>query len=273
MLLWFLVAMALDKSQLIIAAPGYGSAYCGVGTTDRVLHREADAPMAYRVLVPWLIGALERLHPRIRKSRLEIYEAIKIAVMGLALWAVSSTLGVTGALLVAVLLSVTWSYDYWDWAVELGALALAVGGNMQGAIIGGIALALSRETAPLVPLTYLLATGDVSGTLVIALAVGLTWLGVRLWAGYHKLYCERFMWKRNLESLRSVFHCRPVFMANTLMSAGITAATLGLLIMGRLGPTWPVPLVLLAIGWLMGIAYETRVFASCLLWIALGARL
>lgn len=270
MLLWLLIAVALDKAQLIIAAPGYGSRYCGIGTTDDVLARRAAAPMAYRVLVPWLLGIIERIRPSTREHRLSIYEAIKILIMALCLWSVSVAIDFRAALIVAALLPMTFSFDYWDWAVELGALAMALGGDLQGSIIGGIALALSRETAPLVPLTYLIVTGDWSGAFVAGIATALTMTGVRLWAGEHKLYCDRFMWKRNVAELRQMFTCSPWYSSNVALSALISGLVVVLAVTGHIGATWPVPLVLLALGWTMGIAYETRIFASCLLWIATG---
>jgi hypothetical protein len=267
---WLLIALALDKAQLVIATPGYGLPYCGLGTVDGVNQRRLLAPMAYRVLVPWIIGFVEAVVRPLRTRRLEVYEALKITLMALAFWSIEMALGIRTALIVAALLPMTFSFDYWDYAVELGALAMAVGGNMQGAVIGGVLLALSRETAPLVPVTYLLATGDANGTLVIALATGLTMLGVRLRIGYRKLYCDRFMWAGNWKEVRAIFKCTPWYTSNIAYSLLVTGLVVALVFLGRLGPTWPIPLVLLAAGWAMGVAYETRIFAGCLLWIAMG---
>lgn len=270
MLFWLLIALALDKAQLIIAQPGYGSPYCGIGTIDGVLQRRTHAPMAYRVLVPWLIGLVERVYPRARRQRLSVYETFKIVLMGLALWAVASATNDRTAFIVAALLPMTFSFDYWDYAVEIGALAMAVGGNMPGALIGGVLLALSRETAPLVPAAYLLATGDAPGTFVVATGTALTMLGVRLWAGRHELYCDRWMIKRNLTELRAALRCSPPFMGNAFLSVLLCAIVLALAVLGRLGPTWPIPLAIVALGWAWGISYETRIFSACLLWIGMA---
>lgn len=266
--LWLATAIALDKAQLVVCAPSYGNRYCGMGTIDGVLARDIEAPMAYRVLVPWLVGLVERIAPTMKRHRLSVYEALKIALMALCLTSIAYAVGPITALVFASLLPITFRFDYWDWAVEAGALALAIGGHLQAAVFGGIALALSRETAPLVALTYLLSTRDWYGTALIATATALTMLFVHLRQGQHKLYCDRFMWKRNLNDLRQLLCLSPWFLSSPFLSVGVTVLAVAAL--PFVGPTWPIPLALLALGWTMGIAGETRIFTGCLVWVSMG---
>lgn len=272
-MIWLFLAAFLDRAQLQIAAFSYESPFNGLGATDLVNARNAKAPMAYRVLVPWIIAALERLNPRLHYYRTTVYEGLKVVTLAVALWACNRALGLTGALLVAAMLPMTFAFDYWCWPVELAAFALALTGNMQLTLLGGIALALSRETAPLIPLTYLLATGNWNGALIIALGTGLTLLGVRLYVGKRPLYCDRFMWRRNLAELKEfTFSHHPLFMDYSLFAVLITVLVVGVVVTGRAGAAWPIPLIILALGWTMGVARETRIFAPVLLWIAIGVK-
>ncbi len=268
MALWLLIALALDRVQLKLGQPSYGSAYCGIGAVDAVNARAAQAPMAYRVLVPWLIGLAEWLIPALKPHRLTLlYEPLKIGLLAFALAAAAAALGMKGALLVAALLPATFYFDYWDGAVELGALALALTGDVRWALIGGLLLALSRETAPLAAVTYMLVTHDVGCGLQVLSATLAVLLIVRLWAGRKPLYCDRWMVRINAQDVRRIAANRPVYTSEIAMSLGLTALTLGAVVSGRAGPAWPVPLAVLAAGWTMARAAEPRVFAPCLLWI------
>lgn len=270
-LLWLLIAACLDRAQLQIGAFSYESPFNGLGTVDLVNARNAKAPMAYRVLVPWLIGGLERLCPSLRPYRVTVYEGFKIVSLALAMAACERILGMTGALLVAALLPVTFGFDYWCWAIELLAFALALSGSLQLTLLAAIALALSRETAPLVPLTYLLVTQDWRGTLVIGLATGLTLLGVRLYVGQRPLYCDRVMMRRNWQELKQfTLNGHPKLVDYSAYAVLLSGLTLVLVVSGRAGSAWLVPLLILALGWTLGIARETRIFTPCLLWIAIG---
>lgn len=270
MIFWLFVALMIDRAQLVLCASSYGNPFCGVGTVDGVNQRATSAPMAYRVLVPYVIGFIERLIPSLAQHRIMVYEMLKVMMMAVMLWVIEQNFSLSVALLLAALLPVTFMYDYWDWIIELGSLALAMSGHLIGATIGGVLTGLSRETAPLIALTYLLKTQDIGGAMLITLVIAATLVAVRLWVGKRALYCDRFMIKRNIAEIRHMFKCNPFFTSNIAMSLIVTMLTIAIVIGGNAGPTWPIPLICLAAGWTMAIATETRVFAACLLWIAIG---
>ncbi len=267
-MIWLLVALMLDRAQLKIAATNYGTRYNGYGAIPSVLDRSAKRPMVERVLVPWLVWLLERLpgHDRF----VSYYEPVKIALMALALFFTSRVPGVgeRGALLVAAMLPATFLYDYWDWAPELMGFAGCLSGNWWLAVVGVIVHSLSRETAILAPVAYALATGDWLGMLVLAFGVLAIQGMVKVVQGQHPLYCERLQVGRNIADLRAMMHARPYYLSPQAMSVIITALTLYAIATGVVA--WPVALVLLAAGWLLGVAKETRVFTACLLWVALA---
>ncbi len=269
--LWLLMALVLDRVHLKLSTGTYGSPYCGLGTVDPVNSRQAESPMAYRTLLPWLIALVERIIPGLKAHRLPaLYEPLRILIMAAALAAIAQAVSPLAALIVAVLLGVTFYFDYWDWAVELLGLALALTGNPGAALIGGLLLGASRETAPLVAVTYVLITGDVGQGLQILGATLAVMLAVRLWAGRKPLYCERWMGRVNLDDVRELFQNRPFYLSEIAMTLLVTGLTLWAVLSGNAGPAWPVPLALLAAGWLMARAAETRVFTGCLLWVAIA---
>lgn len=264
---WLLIAWLIDRVQLKMTGATYGNAYCGMGTIDGVLARNIQAPMAYRVLVPWIIGIAERLFPGLRPHRLPaLYEPLKIVLMAYAYWATSLALGVSAALVVAALSGVTFLFDYWDWAVELGGLALALSGRPELAVIGAVLWALSRETFPLAAVTYYLVTEDGRSAALIMMAAVCTFIAARIYVGTKALYCDRFMVKQNWYDLKRIMASRPVYMGEMAMTIVVTILTLVSVV--SLPAAWPIPLVLLGAGWTMARAPETRVFSGCLLWIA-----
>lgn len=267
-MIWVVLAWMLERVALKIGAFSYGVVYNGVGAIDPTFSRESKAPMAYRVLVPWLVRLAERAGVPRERRLTWLYEPLKIVLTGLALASVSRALGRGAALFVAAALPATFLYDYWDWTGEMGGLALALSGSWPLAFAGGLWAALSRpETALLVPVTYFLRTWDLWGVLVITLETLATLLFVRGWVGDRPLYCDRWMWRVNLQDLRTIMANRPVYLGEMSMSVGITVLTLAAACTGRAGWTVIVPILLLAAGWTMARAAETRVFASCLLWI------
>jgi len=270
-LLWMFLALLMERVAVKIGSSFYGTPYAGIGAIDGVLSREAAAPMAYRVLVPWIVGALERVWPGLQAQRLvALYEPLKIALTGTTLWVLSRTLGVRSALFVAAALPATFLFDYWDWTGEMIGLALALGArDVRWVMAGGVVAALSRpETAILVPIAYWLRTRDSRATLWIAGAVFCAMALVRAWAGHKTLYCQRWMVDVNWRDLATVMNNRPFYVGEIVVSALVSAMTLWAVLSGRAGPTWLVPAALLVAGWTMARAAETRVFASCLLWIS-----
>lgn len=272
-MLWWLLAWLLDRAQLKLGLSTYGGEYSGIGCIDSVLARTAPAPMAHRVLVPWIVGIAERLFPKLKPYRLPaLYEPLKIALLGLVLWATARALGTKAALVVAAALPATFLFDYWDWAGETAGLALALSGNWSLAMAGGVLAVLSRpETAGLVPIVYWLQTGELGiRPAAIAIMQAMLLTAVLLWAGARKpLYCSRLMWRQNWRELRGIGRNRPVYMGEMAMSLLVTVLTIVTVLSGKAGATWPAPLAILAAGWVFARASETRVFASCLLWVSL----
>jgi len=269
--IYLVLAVLLDRVQFKLCASSYGNLYCGYGTIDGVNSRKAVAPMAYRVLVPWLVAAIEAWCPRLKAHRMPaIYEPLKIGLMALMLFSVDLAIGREGMLLFCVLLGVTFYFDYFDFAPEVTALALALTGDVRLALLGGLVAALARETAPLGAVTYILVTGDVGRGLQVFAAVCAVMLVVRLWAGHKKLYCERVLLKVNVRDVRGLLSNRPFYLSEIGMSLLVSVLTVYAVVSGKSGAAWPIPLLLLGMGWTLARASETRVFSGCLLWIAIA---
>lgn len=265
-LISLLIAWCFERAQAMISAPNYSSLYNGFGAIDLTVARETKAPMAYRVLVPFLVIGIERLFHIPENRRINVYETIKIALQAFAFWAVWQAWGLPAALLTFLLLLLTIMFDYWDWAVELAGVALAMSGNLVLTLPAAILASLSRETALLVPVAYFLKTGDWKGTLATAAATVLTLTAVRLLVGRRPLYCDRWMIRYNLGLFKNFFKWQPIYFGDVFISLIITSACLPLLIFRPAG--WPIPWVILAAGWSMAKADEARVFVVCLPWIA-----
>lgn len=243
------------------------SQFNGYGCIDQVNQRQTVAPMCYRVLLPWLVWAFERFTPLTNKQRFTtIYTPFRILMTGLALWAVAQAFNPIVALLVAAILPLTFRFDYWDWAVELFAVAGALTGQFWLALIGAVILALSRETAPLVAAAYWLMTGDWYGTLIIGGCTASLMLIVRLWADNQPLNCDRFMIRANLADVRNLFQNRPFYLGEIGIALIITALTLLAIVFQS--PGWPIAALALVVGWMLARAAETKVFVICLPWCA-----
>lgn len=259
---------AFERAAMIISSPNYSSPFNGFGAIDLILSGKAKAPMAYRVLVPAICGMVERLGV----ERIAIYQALKILLNAAAFFLVSLVFGMPAAMLTAILLLLTVKYDYWDWQAEMIGVMAGLSGNLPLAIFGGAIHGLSKETAPLTPFAYLIATGDGLGTVLVGGATLLAMALPRLIYGRKPLYCERFQMKYNMGLFKGFadpgmwkwgqwFHT-DIFIA-CLMIAGTIAAQLS-----RPNLDGIIPAAILAAGWTMAKADETRVFALCLPWIA-----
>jgi len=163
-------------------------------------------------------------------------------------------------------LILTVKFDYWDWAAELGAVALAMTGNLPMAIIGAVVCGLSRETALILPVAFYLASSNISGAVMVGLAALITLAGVRLLVGKRKLYCKRFMLRENISSLKDFFKWIPFFQSEIFISVTLTA--LSIVSVLSLPTGWDIPLVFIAAVWSMALVNETHVFVFCLPWIA-----
>lgn len=263
---------ALERAQMIIAAPNYGAPHNGYGAIDLTNHREAKAPMAYRVLVPWIVAILEPLFQNKLVTRLGIYQAAKVLLNAFALWSVGSAFGAPAALLTGLLILVTIKFDYWSWAPEMAGIALGMSGVLPLATAGGLLAGLSKETALLVPVAYWLKTGDMPGSLIVMLGVVGSSVGVKLYVGKRPLYCERWQIRYNLGLFKQFkarefwrqgqWYHQDIFIACAITLTALAAAV------ARPEPDQLVPLALIAAGWAMAKADETRIFAAALPWVA-----
>lgn len=274
-MLWLIVALAIERASLLITAHSYTSRYqAGYGSLATTANREALAPVAYRVLLPWLIMGIEAVFPQLRKHRLPaLYEPLRIILIALALTVCEMAIGRTGALIVAVCLPATFLFDFWDWTVELLCLSAALTGNMTLTIMCAGLLGLARPmTTPLVGLTYGLVTHDPIGTALAVVAGYLMITAVRVYVGKREMDYPWKMWRINLQDILNLFCNRPFYLSEIFMSLGLTAWMLVTVLMGNAGAAWPVPVALTAAQWIMPRAAETRSMSAVLLWCAMGIK-
>lgn len=274
MLLWLLIALVLDRVLMKMSAFSYRSEFtAGYGTIDCILARQGDKAISNRVLVPFVIGGLEWLIPALKPYRLTaLYEPIRIGLLTLALYMVEMVVGRTGAFLIAALLPATFLFDYYDWTVELGAIAAALTGNLQWAIAGSGVMGFARPyTAPLVGVTYLLQTGDWLGAALVFAAAGVAIGSVAIWRGNRWIIGQptRMFWQ-NVEDVKNLLINRPFYLSEIFMTLVFSAVVLMLALMGKLGAAWPVPVALVVVTWVLPRAAETRALTACLIWIAIG---
>lgn len=270
-ILAFVLAWCIERAHMIMGAVNYGTIYNGFGAIESVNQRKTLAPMAYRVLVPWLIFVIElfyRNKEKARQHRITWYQGIKIVLTALALFGVMKAWSIPVAMLVTVMLALTFKHDYWDYATELIGIGFAMTGDLALAVPGAILHGLSRETVLLAPAAYLLRTGDWVGSLAVGLAAGIPLLIVRLVVGKRKLYCDRWMWKINLAMLKDIPKWIPVWYGDITISLGITAVVMLSIIFYYRNLTNLIPFGLTLAGWLMAKADEPRVFIGAFPWVA-----
>jgi len=245
------LALCLARVQFL-SARSMNSRWNGLGVVAAVRAKDIDAPMVYRVLVPWLIG---------KQPTMAKYQALQVTFITGALYSVFLAWGLPVMLVTAILLTCTFFFDYWDWAVELIGFSLALV-SLPLALIGVFLHGLSRETAPLAGLVYALHFRDVWGGLLVSLLGFAVLQFVRFVQGAHPLYCDRWMWRRNLQELKKPRMGSPYF------SLGLSVLALaGAWLAGWDGLIVP---VILGAGWLMAVAAETRVFIPAIPFAALA---
>lgn len=241
-LLLFLFSVCLARAQYMAAGKNIGARWNGYGAIDGVLDRTAQAPMVYRVLIPWLIGRNKSI------GKYELWQTILIFASLLSLYLVY---GISTLLLTLPFFIMTFWYDYWDWTLEIVGFTLAMT-SLPLAAFGVVLFSLSRETAPLAGVVYALHSGDYAGGAILVLGSLAILLVVRVIQGEHELYCDRWMWRVNWELLKGG-------------SAGAWLSVL-LCVLGFLGawgrPEFLVTPVIVAAGWLMAKGNETRVFVA-----------
>ena len=263
-LLSILFGWAFDRAQMVMSAKNYGAIWNGYGAITLVNKREAKAPMAYRVLVPWIVALMEKLLPKV--ERLVVYQTLKLAGVVYAFWACWHWIGLTATLICFMLLLVTVEYDYWDWAIELGGIAIAMSCGVWAAIGAVMLYAMSRETWPLAAAAYGLASGDWVGAFVVLTSGGMVWAVVRLIVGEKSLYCKRFMIRENWQQIKEIKKWNLFYYVPTFISLMVTILVIAGIV--NLPQGWPVPLALIGAGWAMAKANEPRVFSAALPWAA-----
>lgn len=222
--------------------------WSGYGAIDGVLNKNSDAPMVYRVLVPWII----------RDVKLWKYEICQVILIYISIVSIYTAWNLSIVSMSMILLTVTFWYDYWDWTLEVIGLSLALV-SFPLSILGVMLLGLSRETAPLVGLVYALHTKNFLGGAIISIIGFIVLYIVRKIQGKHPLYCKRWMIKENIE----------------LLKKGNISAWLSVLLVAMYLPTVfirpeAIGLFLLVIaGLTMAKVNETRVFVAVIPYVAL----
>lgn len=255
-------AFVLTRVQAFVAADNYGVVWNGFGAIEGVLSRSTKAPMVYRVLLPWLLGASRWT----RIPKLMLYELWRFVLMFAALLAVNRFWGLETTLILAMLLPVTFLFDYWDWSVELGCVALALSGNIYLALLAVILHALSRENWVLCALAFFVVSLDLHGTAIVGMTGLLVYIVVKTVQGKHEMYCSRFMLPDNLKLLRSLGLGNVPFYNGQWVTILVTLLAVPVVLYQL--PGWPVYLALVVGGWLFGKINESRIMAAALPWCA-----
>lgn len=270
-MIWLALAFAIDRVQLKLGERNYGSRFNGIGCIDDVNQRRAQAPMAYRVLYPWLIGLIEHIIPRVRKHRLvALYEPLKVLSIALLMALMAQVLGATTALVFAILVAATFHYDYWDWPFEVMAIVAGMSGDPLLTLGACLLAALSRETAILGALAYFCTTLDYYHAALLAIVVLCIQMAVRLYVGPQRKYWSDNMLLVNWNDIRELFDNHPFYFGEIAMAIIITLATIASIVSGLSGPAWPVAIAVILASWTLARVSETRVLASCLVFVALA---
>lgn len=266
MTIWLalLIGFILERIQVIICGNNYDTMFNGYGAIDTTNNRSTLAPMQYRVLVPWMVALYEKLGG---KRRIVFYEIIKVIFTAAAIYSVSLAWNRDVAILTAVMLTMCFRYEYWDWGPELVGFALTMTGHVEYAIVGILFHGLSRETVLILPVLYWLRTGDLFQSIMLGILTGCVYAIPRIWGGPKKLYCDRFYPKRNLELLKEILIWEPWFLGWTVFS--IVCAALALIAVFTTYPTgWQVVLIMIITSTAMGMIDETRIYGAIFPWIA-----
>ena len=261
-----LIGWTFDRAQMMISASNYSTVFNGFGAIDLTVKKQIKAPMAYRVLVPFLVSWIEQTFKVDAKYRVFIYQNLKAFFVILAAYSVIHVFGIVTALITFLILLLTIQFDYWDWPIELAAVVFASGGHFVPALLLGILFAFSRETAPITGFIYWIASGDLAGGIIISGFTVLLMLGVRIFVGKRELYCKRVMWKDNLILFKNFLKWKPFAYSPLFVTSAITAGTLISVIVN---PHHWYSLIFIIAGWILAKADEPRVFSAVVPFISL----
>ena len=260
-----IVGLCFDRAQMQISGPNYGSLYNGYGAIELTAKKAIKAPMAYRVLVPFLVTWIVKAFKIIPKYHVFVYQAIKAFFVVVAAFSVVQVFGYTAMFLTFSILLLTIQYDYWDWPIELAAVVFAAGGLYLPTIILAILFSMSRETSIVIGPIFYASTGNLSFSMGLLVLTISTILAVRLIVGKQELYCKRYMWNYNIGLFKNFFKWKPFLYSPLFVSAAITIGTvLTILIKPQF---WFISILLVA-GWILAKADEPRIFSSCVPFIA-----
>ena len=261
-MIWILLGFFLARLELVVTAKHYRNRYAGIGAIGWTINKTAPAPMRYRVLVPWIIKAING-----RLDTVLAYQIIQWLSISFALWAVSIAWSPSVAILTACMIPITYQFDYWNWPIELGCLALGMTGMFAPALIAGILLALSKETAPIVAVAYWSVTKDWGGSIAIMATIAAVMIAVRLIQGRAELYCERWMLWQNLRELLKWRDQKPVIFGSQIATVIVSSMIL-LMAISKLGFIMIPPLLIFVAGWILAKSDEIRIFVSTFPWVA-----
>lgn len=267
------LALALGCLEWRVVRGNMGAVWNGYGAVGGTRARVLKAPMRYRVLVPWLVGWIPE------PVRLWAYQGVKMSLVAGCLLLGAALLGRAGMALLAVLVAVTFEFDYWDGYAELLAVELILLGSPWSMALGGVVWGFSRETALLAPVLIFLASGwDVFACvpLVVWLAGPVALGAARFVQGPARLYCERWTLRvYNLPDLARSVERADVGPWLSLLWTGAVLAAAGVLLVagwsGRVGGAWwrtaLVAPVWIVAGWTMARVRETRVLLPSAVWM------
>ena len=261
--MYFILAVLAARIQHVASFYRRGP-FNGFLTVNETNNKSTNAPMVYRVLIPWLM----KLTPF---RGVVAYEFWRTFLLWLALVLVAGYWGHFAAVVWLVFVMSAQMYDTWCYTGETIGITLALTGNLPAAMLGAFVHGLSRETVLINGFVYWLATGDTPGAVILVLWSGCVFLYVRHKQGKKPLYCDRFMIARNWRILTrretpKVEGADVPFFYGAWINIGIIILSLvGAYYSGRIG--WTVPVIVLSTV-TMGKINEYRLQIPVAVWAA-----
>jgi len=259
---YLILAIFAATLQNIVNQPRRGH-WNGFLTVKAIIEKRIQAPMRYRVLIPWLMKR--------SPTSLTMYEFWRVILLWVALLCVASYWGGVVAVIWLVFVMSAQIFDTWCYTSETIGITLALMGNPIGAALGIFVHGLSRETVLINGFVYWLATGDVAGGLALSALAFAVFYGVRWYQGHADLYCDRFRILDNIhylllkKSTRAKEADTLLFYAPYLHVILIALSLYGAYLTGRIG--FVVPVMVLA-SVTMGKMNEYRLSLAVAVWAA-----
>ena len=235
--MYLILAIFAARLQNIVNQPRRGG-WNGFLTVKPTIEKRIQAPMRYRVLIPWLM----KRNP----TSITLYEFWRVILLWIALLCVASYWGSVVAVIWLVFVMSAQIFDTWCYTGETIGITLALMGNPIGAVLGIFIHGMSRETVLINGFVYWLATGDIIGGALLTVFAFAVFYGVRWYQGHADLYCNRWAIKKNVnyifmrESTRSKEADTLLFYAPYLHLALIALSFYGAYLTGKIGLTVPV---------------------------------